>query len=481
MPNDFLGKDEAAIAWRSPKEGGENVPIFKEDMTAALRDEIDAAIDAAIEASGDLSEGEMFDTSGWALERLAEIVVEAQVVPEAEGREDNEGLGLGDPRTGPKLEWFPDLVPSLGGGYLVKGLLDAGTLSVCYGQSNSGKTFFVLDIAYCIAAGVRWRGKWVSQAPVLYLAAEGGNGIKNRLVALRDHPAPPDITAGWFSDAPASPDPRPHAEDVHFALRRGGLDLFANDGDVERVIGWAREAQARLPGRGVFIVVDTLARVFGGGDENSAGDMGVVVKGLDRVREETDASIMIVHHSGKDTTKGARGSGSLRAAVDTEIEVIEEGKGPRHAVIRKQRDLGGVLDKYYFHLEPVILGHDPDGDEVSTCVTRAMDNPYADGDEKKKPLPGNQGIIDTAYRQLLADGRGEPNPAGIGWPEAGRFLTVARDDLRKLAEGKIEAKDPGNSYRASFKLLSGPNGVYAINEGRVWRTDDVGRAPRNRG
>ncbi|WP_185803976.1 AAA family ATPase [Pontivivens nitratireducens] len=93
--------------------------------------------------------------------------------------------------------------------YMVKGWLDRNCLSMLYGPSNAGKTFVALDIAMHIAAGQPWRGLRVNGGPVLYIAAEGGAGIRNRLAAIkRDRPelaaAPsPCCLLGWTCTAKA--------------------------------------------------------------------------------------------------------------------------------------------------------------------------------------------------------------------------------------------------------------------------------------
>ncbi|EEW57677.1 regulatory prophage protein [Ruegeria sp. TrichCH4B] len=79
---------------------------------------------------------------------------------------------------------------------------------------------------------------------------------------------------------------------------------------------------ASQTGRFDLIVVDTLSRVMGDGDENTAPDIADLVKNLDVLRRRTGSNIMLIHHSGKDIARGARGHSSLRAAVDTEIELI---------------------------------------------------------------------------------------------------------------------------------------------------------------
>lgn len=258
-----------------------------------------------------------------------------------------------------EVEWFGEIEPALTSAYVIKGLLDQAAMSVVYGPSNSGKTFFAPNLAYHIAASLLWRDRRIDGGAVLYLAAEGGNGIANRIVALRQ------VYGGG---------------DIPLALRRAGLDLLHPDADVDRVIALAMEIATRAPLR--LIVIDTLSRVLAGGDENGPVDMTAFVKNIDRIRQATGAHVMVIHHTGKDIARGARGHSSLRAATDTEIEISVEPDGTTKAVITKQRDHQSG-DEYPFSLKPVALGIDQDGDAIASCVivptaTKTKDLPTRD-------------------------------------------------------------------------------------------------------
>jgi RecA-family ATPase len=253
-----------------------------------------------------------------------------------------------------EIEWFDDIAPVLALPYLIKGLLDRGTMSVLYGPSNSGKTFFAMDLAYHVAVGQEWRDRRIVPGAVLYLAAEGGNGAANRIAGLRQH----------FG-----------AKGVPLALRRAGLDLLDPNADTEHVITIASDISARQPI--VLIVIDTLSRVLAGGDENGPVDMTAFVKNVDRIRHATGAHVLVVHHTGKDTAKGARGHSSLRAATDTEIEISEGEAGIRLAATTKQRDYAGG-ENFHFSLETIELGQDQDGDAVNTCIVTATERPESD-------------------------------------------------------------------------------------------------------
>lgn len=233
-----------------------------------------------------------------------------------------------------------DLKPCLQRPYLVKGWLDQGALSVLYGPSNSGKSFLALDIAHHVAKGREWGGRRVSKGRVLYIAAEGGGGFANRVAALDD----PEF---WVLAIPMTltgPDSQagPLAEVLQHLAATGGAPFD-------------------------LIVIDTMARVMGGRDENAAPDIAELLRNLDHIRRVTGAHVMLVHHTGKDTGKGARGHSSLRAAIDTEIELSRDDAGQIAAEVTKQRD-GPTGYRFAYRLRQVELGLDQDGDAVTTCL-----------------------------------------------------------------------------------------------------------------
>lgn len=353
------------------------------------------------------------------------------------------------PKRASDLEWFDDIEAALADTYIVKGVLGAGAMSVIYGPSNSGKTFFALDLAFSIAIGAPWNGRRVRQCAVLYLAAEGGRGIVNRIAALRQE----------------------HGVcDVPLALKRAGLDLLHAQADLQHVVDLMAEVAARKPDLPLLIVIDTLSRIMAGGDENSAADMTALIRNVDAIREATGAHMMLVHHTGKDAARGARGHSSLRAATDTEIEVANE-DGARAAMVTKQRDYQGG-ETFAFTLKSVSLGFDQDADEVTSCVVEAADaNEFAAARQAKKGLGGNQQKLLDTFDQLVSDGLCRPNPGGVGMPEPGRFMAVGLDDLRTAFMGKLAVTNKRGAFLDAFNALTEDRGVLCAASEMVWRTD----------
>jgi hypothetical protein len=223
---------------------------------------------------------------------------------------------------------------------LIKGWLDQGAMSVMYGESNSGKTFVALDMAYHIAAGVAWNRRHVNRGRVVYVVAEGGRSFAKRCEALKRAKGGTDI-------------------DLH--ILRYPINLFNSKTDLDELI-----LEIETLGEVSLLVIDTLSRALSGGDENSSTDMGALIKNLDRIRARVGAHIMIIHHSGKDRAKGARGWSGLRAATDTEIEIADN---TVHA--NKQRDMD-ALPPVRFRLDAVDLGADTEGDPIRSCVVALL-------------------------------------------------------------------------------------------------------------
>lgn len=228
---------------------------------------------------------------------------------------------------------------------IVKGVLPQASLAIVFGESGSGKTFFVLDLILAVAQGQRWRGLRVRGGSVVYIGAEAIAGVCNRLVAYCRHGEiePGALALGIIADAPN----------------------FLTD-DHEAIA----EAIERFGGASI-IVVDTLAATTPGGNENSAEDMGAVLGRLKQLHEATGALVLLVHHSGKDASKGARGWSGLRAAADVEIEVTRLGES-REACVTKMKD-GDDNARFAFRLVPIAIGVDDDGDAITSCIVEPVE------------------------------------------------------------------------------------------------------------
>ena len=356
-------------------------------------------------------------------------------------------------RSNAEIFWAKDAKPVLKSAYLVKGWLGAQQMSVVYAPSNVGKSFFCLDIAYCVAANIPWQGCKVRGGPVLYLATEGGNAFRNRVYALQNEYA---------------------ADNVPLAVRPSPVNLLNPEADLPKLGALCKEIEDQY-GKLALIVVDTLSRAIAGGNENGPEDMTAFIANVDALRDHTGAHIMIVHHTGKDTAQGARGHSSLRAATDTEIE-IENDEGIRTATATKQRDLE-PKEPITFQLKVHEVGNDDDGDAVTTCTIIPADPELLEDKNIKRPTGKNQIAIKNAFQQLKSEGIGQPNPGGPGFPEYGKFWCIPDGKLREFTYGKMTAANKTSAYSQAMEGLQS-SGYMVQNEGLVWIAAKEGKAPQ---
>ncbi|MEZ5217873.1 MAG: AAA family ATPase [Ilumatobacteraceae bacterium] len=227
---------------------------------------------------------------------------------------------------------------------LVDGLLDLDSVVLMYGNRGSFKSFVGIDLGLSIAAGIDWHGCKVTQGVSMYVVAEGQGGLAPRFDA-------------WVT-ARSQKDP----DDFYsFPKPVNLLDPL----QVVRLAEDARKAGARL------VILDTLARCFVGGDENSARDAGMAVEQLDIIRRATGACVLLVHHSGKSAASGARGSSAFEAACDTVLEVVGEGDAVTITPTKqKNHELGRpIMLKAWKELDSIVLGA---ADPVSTMPTAVL-------------------------------------------------------------------------------------------------------------
>jgi hypothetical protein len=155
---------------------------------------------------------------------------------------------------------------------------------------------------------------------------------------------------------------------VPFAVIEESINLREADcGDVGALIDAANEL-ASITGETMrLIIIDTLAMALAGGDENSVKDMGSVVANARALQKDTGATVLIVHHPGKDEDRGMRGSSALRAAIETELHI-----GKSTITVKKQRD-GKTGETFPFRLHQVVIGKNSRGREVTSCVAVPAD------------------------------------------------------------------------------------------------------------
>lgn len=309
----------------------------------------------------------------------------------------------GEPRRKPlSLEWAEAIEPQEGA-WLVKGIVPASGLMCLYGPSRGGKSFLALEWCLRIAHGDDILGHRTRQTGVAYVGAEAANGLRKRFRA-------------WMQEHSREDEPPP------IALIPRGVDFSSPEApDVDELIDLLTDAAIEFKERGArlgVVVVDTLARAMPGAEENTGADMGAALAAMEKIGEALGVLVILVHHTGKDASKGARGHSSLFAALDTAIELVhDEETGARTIKLAKQKDDEDGR-RWGFRLKKVDLGADSDGDPITSCVVEYTDAP--EGPSKKRPAPTQKASERVALQALKAvlstDGvkpqPGVPAPAG---------------------------------------------------------------------
>ncbi|HAS6495510.1 TPA: AAA family ATPase [Vibrio parahaemolyticus] len=306
------------------------------------------------------------------------------------------------------LEQFGDFLFSRGSaGYdhqaqwLVKDYFPALSFGIIYGASGTLKSFQAIDIACHIATNKSWCAKEVEQGAVVYVAAEGQIGISKRIKAW-------ELANGLSADKV-------------FVL--GNSLLLSEEATQEQIITAIQQLEDRENVKVQLLILDTLARCFSG-DENSSRDMGAFIAGCDKVKAATSTSVLAVHHTGKDSSKGARGSSVLRAACDYEFHVKRNGQSKLLTFSNTKQKEGAEMPCLELEMETVDLGIVCDHQRPVTSLARKKEAVKKEGKIESKTHP----IVDALNNSFSGK--------------------ATREQLRNLLhpEGNMD-----NSQRQSFR------------------------------
>ena len=255
--------------------------------------------------------------------------------------------------------------------WLVEGVIPEKSFVALYGPPASFKSFIAMDIAECIASGRDWLGNKINgTGPVLYIAGEGHGGIGARIAAIKQHHNTPD-------DAP-------------IYVIRSQINLRSSVDDFLALISAIDELVKELGVDLRMIIIDTLARAFGGGNENSSDDMGAFIQATGKIQNRYRCSLMLLHHAGKDTTKGLRGHSSLLGAVDTQMEIMRFPETSKGVIFMSKQKDGEDGQRYGFEAITVDIDRSDLGlENGSSLVIEASEvGEMRSADAENKPEKG---------------------------------------------------------------------------------------------
>jgi hypothetical protein len=230
--------------------------------------------------------------------------------------------------------------------YLVARHIPEVGVGFLYSVPGAGKSFLALDMALHLSAGLKeWHGDALGvddEAVVLYIAAEGSYGFRNRVKA-------------WAKAHGLASLPK------RFLMIERTIDFMKVE-DIDKLLRTVRSIAGLRP---CLIVVDTVSRAMPGADENLQKEMTLFVRACDRLRDAFRCAVMGVHHAGKNGDM--RGSTVLVGAGDFVFRLErEKGRTIGRLHCEKQKDAADGWDEPY-SFDAVAL----DDGESSLVVHRA--------------------------------------------------------------------------------------------------------------
>jgi hypothetical protein len=306
--------------------------------------------------------------------------------------------------------------------WIIEDVLPEAELAMIYGPTKAGKTFITIDLVASIAAGVAWRGKEVKQGRVVYVPAEDARGVKARVDAWKAH------------------------HGVQFAP--GQFQMILDDPNFVQAADPKLMAEVIREGGTVrVIVIDTLARISPGVDENSTKDMGLIVQRCAMLSRLTGALVLLIHHAGKNVDAGARGSSAIPAALDGEYLVTGDKRGRTLKVTKLKNAEDG--DQYHFKvlsLDGIGVAIPAEGKGAGRTTRKGRN-----GRQQKVCDLASDMLMDgrpVAYDKLLAavvdsipadpgkvDNRRRDARVAIGWLSDHGYLTFQDNVLVAVADG----------------------------------------------
>ncbi|OCJ25344.1 hypothetical protein A6U88_02405 [Agrobacterium sp. B131/95] len=232
--------------------------------------------------------------------------------------------------------------------WVIEDVIAASEFTTISGLPSAGKSIITIDMAAHVAAGMPWNGKKVKQGLVIFFAGERREVTERRMIAFRQHH---DVSA------------------VPLMVLAGQVKLGDTPRDAEDIAEAARQYARALGVPCVWIIIDTLSRTFGNGDQNASKDMNRYVNECEYIRDRTGAAISVIHHT---TWAGERGKGAvdLDGAVDASFLVKEVG-GTRVLECDGSNDgEAGVVSCY--ELETKEIGVDANGKVTTAPIVKQL-------------------------------------------------------------------------------------------------------------
>lgn len=311
--------------------------------------------------------------------------------------------------------------------WVIDGLVETETLGLLFGEPGCGKSFLAVDMALCVATGAPFHERSVKQGAVFYIAGEGFNGLTRRFRAWAQYRnVEIDGTALFVSKKAAQ-----------------FLDL-ASAAAVTRAV----QTLAAEHGTPAMIFIDTIARNFGAGDENSTSEMNAFIAAIDALKGEfPDCAVILIHHTGHSEKQRARGSIALKGALDAEyrLDKVEDTITLSNTKMKDAEPAAAIA----FKLESIDLG---DGSSSAVLIeTEARQN-------TKVLSPDQKLAMNTFYEAADKSWDGEGEFAGLS---SGPWRKIFYDEHRgENNDTKRRAFNRCTKALVKFGQLTFNDGIY---------------------
>ena len=314
--------------------------------------------------------------------------------------------------------------------WVIKNVLARGELSSWIAPPGKGKSALFTEIAIHVAAGKNWRGYRVKQRTgVIIFAFERADLTKRRLIAHRRRDGLGKLPITVCSKIINMLDPA----------------------CVDVILATIREAEQHMGCEIGLAMFDTYAKgiAAGDGDEDKARDQNKVHTNLRRLFDlGCNVHIAGVGHTGKDESRGERGSNARLADVDVQVQI--SGDAIKIVTVTKANDQPeGELTA--FKLKPFDFEPDEDGDtfEVAIVDAEVIATEAVFSSKRQKPSDKQMLALRALAEVVLA--RGQDPPPSYQLPFGIKVITL-KDWEEELYRCNVLDRDD-RMARTRFKEL----------------------------
>lgn len=273
-------------------------------------------------------------------------------------------------------------------GLLIEGLLHRGCKMVLAGGSKSFKSWSLIDLGLAVSAGSDWWGMKCNPGRVLYINFELIDGFFEQRLLMMAKSRGMNLPAGF----------------LYWGLRGKCYDLM----ELAKVL----QARTQHIGQIDLLIVDPIYKALGDLDENSAGDMGKLMRSVEQLSDSIGAAVVFGAHfskgsqSGKESIDRISGSGVFARDPDAILTMTRHKDAGSYAVESELRYLPSMPNfvvTWDFPRMKIDEGRDP-RDLWEPGATPNSDKPEVQSvftDNDVLNLLTHQGLQDPAWRTLV--------------------------------------------------------------------------------